>query len=191
MCKTDNIKQILRGLLEKENRMKLIMLAGALAIAMICLSDSVSSCGGERSDASQETTITAQSYARELEERLCDIISSIDGAGEVRVMVTLQNGVEYIYASEDKSSVDTSESIGSGGQHSSDAKENSENKYILIETEDGEGALICTELMPTVNGIVVVCSGANDPIVAANIETAVTTALNISAKRVCIIPIAR
>ena len=38
-------------------------------------------------------------YTAELEERLVSIISAIDGAGETKVMVTLESGSEEIYLS--------------------------------------------------------------------------------------------
>ena len=49
-----------------------------------------------------------------------------------------------------------------------------------------EEALAITEVQPTVKGVVVVCSGGDDPEVQQRIINAVTTALNITTKRVCV-----
>lgn len=167
---------------DKPKKTNLIIILAAAAVLLILFSDcSLSSCAEDKKSAASD-----DAYAVELEEKLTDIISSIDGAGETRVMVTLQNTKEYVYASSAKSRVDTSESVDAGGRQSSDASEDTEQGYIIIDTDSGEQALIRTELMPTVEGVVIVCEGAGSAEVAARIEAVVTTALNISSRRVCI-----
>lgn len=166
-------------------RIKLIIAVGAAAMLLLALPDMCGGCTASNPETVQ-TEVSAEQYADELEKRLEDMISAVEGAGKTKVMITLQNGKEYIYASEDKLSVNTSESTGTNGNQSSEAKENSENSYIIIDTDEGEKALIRTELMPSVNGVVVACEGAGDPNVSERVEQVVTTALNISSKRVCI-----
>lgn len=43
-----------------------------------------------------------------------------------------------------------------------------------------------TELQPTVKGVVIVCEGGDQPLVQQRVTDAVTIALNISSKRVCV-----
>ena len=167
-------------------RIKLLLIVGIAAMLLLALPDMCSGCGKSDAAAAVSGEIDPTEYAAQLEARLEDMIGTIDGAGKTRVMVTLQNGVEYIYASEDKTSINTSENTGSNGSQSSEARENSENSYIIIEDEAGEKALIRTQLMPSVNGVVVICEGADDPETVERIRSVVTTALNISSKRVCI-----
>ena len=42
------------------------------------------------------------SYEKDIEERLKNLIESIDGAGKVQVMVTIESGDEKVYATESK-----------------------------------------------------------------------------------------
>lgn len=149
---------------------------------LLLLSDCDSGCSKQTQNAALENAGDADDYALVLEKRLVGIISDIDGAGEVRVMVTLQNDVKYVYASADKTSIDSSENAG----ESSKLREDTENSYIILDTDEGEQALVCTRLMPSVEGVVIVCEGADDPQVAERIMLAVTTALGISPNRVCI-----
>lgn len=165
-----------------QRRTNLIIMLAAGAVLLILLSGCPQS--GESDD--QITTTTADQYAAQLEQRLEQIISTVEGAGKSRVMVTLQNGVEYIYASEDAVSTDSSESTDSSGRQSSGEREEHQSSHIIIDTGQGEQALVRTELMPSVSGVVVVCPGAGDPEVAQRIMSVVTTALDISPKRVCI-----
>ena len=167
---------------DSRKRTNLIIILAATAMLLILLSGCPQSGTDERGG--HETD--AQQYARSLEERLEQMISSVDGAGQSRVMITLQNGGEYVYAIEDSISTDSSVSTDSGGRQSSGEREEHRSGYIIIDTEQGEQALVRTELMPSVCGVVVVCSGASDPQVAQAIMSVVTTALDISPKRVCI-----
>ena len=103
----------------------------------------------------------------------------MEGAGDAQVLVTLDRSSEQIYATEERSSART-ESTGSDGE--------SETTYFSVRGSDGsEQALPLTELQPVIRGVVVVCPGGGDPAVAERITQAVTTALDISSARVCVV----
>ncbi len=128
---------------------------------------------------------TADDFIRQTEERLTALIGSIEGAGACQVMVTLENGVEYVYATEEKSNSDREEDI-SGGDTRLTQRDDSESAAIVIDTDNGREGLLVTEIQPTVRGVVVVCQGGDDEEVRNRVSQAVTVALNISSKRVCI-----
>lgn len=174
--------RLTRWLSEGRKRTNIIIMLAAGAVLLILLSD----CSGGKVEKKENPELSAVQYAEQLEQRLQQIISAVDGAGECRVMVTLQNGGEFVYASEDAVSTDSSESTDSGGRQSSGEREEHSSSFIIIDTADGEQALVRTQLMPSVGGVVVVCSGGSDPQTAQRIMSVVTTALDISPKRVCI-----
>lgn len=128
---------------------------------------------------------TADDFVRQTEERLTELIGSIEGAGVCRVMVTLENGVEYVYATEQKSNSDREEDV-SGENTRLTQRDDSESSAIIIDTDSGREGLLVTEIQPTVRGVVVVCEGGDDEEVRSRVSQAVTVALNISSKRVCI-----
>ncbi len=190
----DNIslKKLLETVAKPENRLKLILLAGIAGILIIFLSDRISD-GTEQtsSDASDSSYSTAyvnsyDEYAAQLEERLVDMISSIEGAGETKVMITLECGTEYVYAYQQKSTSSISEDSDSDGKSSRDEKSTSEDDLILIDGDDGEEPLILKEVSPTVAGVVVVCNGADNINVKQQIVDIVTTALGTTSNRVCV-----
>lgn len=184
-----NIKERIEKLKDSNNRTKIILAVGLIALVLIALSEIIPTAKPAKKDipkALLTEVIDAESYARSLEERLEEIVSNIKGAGRCKVMVTLRSGTEYIYASEEKNSSDTTQQSGSGGQQSSGVKQNSQSSLIVIRGADGEEALKRTELMPRVGGVVVLCEGAGNPETEQRILSAVTTVLGISSKRVCI-----
>ena len=183
---TENLRSWLS---DEKRRVGLIVLLGTAAVLMLLFSECSESCDKKETSVIEDAvSVSAQEYSDKLERDLETLLSGIEGAGRVNVMVTLQNGVEYVYASADKTSSNTSQSEATSGGESRESRENTESSYIIIKTEKGEEALVRTELMPSVKGVVIVCDGGNDPETSRRISQAAATALGISANKVCIVP---
>ena len=158
------------------------ILIGRIAdIALIFLSSLFSGQGQTeeiKSNTGQQV-VSAQDYALSLQEELSALISQIEGAGEAQVLVTLERSAEQVYATEGRSSA-RAESGGSD--------EEEETTYFSVRGSDGsEQALPVTEVQPVIRGVVIVCPGGGNPAVAERITRAVTTALDLSSARVCVV----
>ena len=172
---------------KSDNIKKLVIIAGFVGIALIFLSSFLKP---KESSGQQEEvlTITAAEYTESLENSLTQIVSSIQGAGETQVMVTLENDVQTVYATEERTtSQGTEEKTGDSTAKTQQSKEGETNYIIVKDANGAERALEITQVQPTVKGVVVVCAGGDDPVVQQRIMNAVTTALNLSSKRVCVI----
>lgn len=141
--------------------------------------DNYSSNGGD--------TLTL--YSQQTEQRLQQILSQIKGVGTVHVMVTLENGVEYRYAADEKKSGDSVFTYADGKDLPSKVqeKEDSQQSYILVDSTGGKKPLVLTELSPRIKGVVVVCNGAASPVTRQRVTDAVTTALGVTSLQVCVI----
>ena len=127
-----------------------------------------------------------QNYKTDIENQLEKILSSVKGAGNVNVMVTLESGQETVYAQQEKSVKDQSNSSGDKSAQQT-TKDSYENEVVMIEENNQKQALVEKILEPVVQGVVVVCSGADDISVVSDITNAVCIALNITSNRVCVI----
>ncbi len=180
----------------RKTKLKLIVAVGILGMALILLSQFM---GRERAPQTPPDDITAsfiaQEYAAGLETRLEQLLSGIEGVGRADVMVTLEGGVEYVYAQEETRGNDTvrqpaGSQTGEEEAVTVSSRENVEQRYIIVETEYGKReALVLTEREPSVRGVVVVCDGADDIRVQQKLTTVVTTALGIPSTRVCVVKI--
>lgn len=162
---------------------KLLIVLGLCGILLIFISSLFSdSDNNDNKKVTSDTDYTAEQYCQMLEENIKDIVTGITGDKNPTVVITLESGIRYSYASADET--DTSSSTGSATDQSSESKKQS---YITVKTADGgEQALIVTEIMPEVRGVAIICSGGNSETVAQKIKNAVTAALNITSKRVYI-----
>lgn len=177
----DTCREALRSFTAGKNKTLWIVLLGLVGILLIGLSSCAS---GNEATAAQADEFEVAAYTAQLEKRLADMVMSIKGAGEAQVFVTLENGVEYIYANEEKTNSDHTER--DDGQVS--VSDDSQRTVVTVDDQNGKTGLLVTQIEPTVRGVVVTCEGAADETVATLVRQAVKTALNITDKRVCVIP---
>lgn len=171
-----------------KNQQNIILILGISGIAMIFISGLITpkkekniSCNCSKI----ETSMTAKK--KSLEESLENIVSGINGAGKAKVLITFEGTPETVYATEEKKNNEASEDKSEGDITRKKESNDSEKRFITVKDSDGgEKALAVTELEPKIKGAVVICPGADDPIVKNRITEAVTTALNINSNRVCI-----
>jgi stage III sporulation protein AG len=99
------------------------------------------------------------------------------------VAVTLESGSEYVYANNTNKSTDLAETQNDS-QITVKQNDSTEEQYIIIDSGDGESALVVTEKLPRIRGVVIVASGANNEQIRQAIVNSVTTALDISSRKV-------
>ena len=167
---------------KSELRLKLLIAVGFAAIALLFFSDYF----GKDAKSASADSADYEEYTANLEHRLTELITSVDGAGTTKVMITLECGTEYVYASRQKSSSAVSENTNPDGRISRDEKRSGEESLVLIDAGRGEEPLVLKQITPTVAGVVVLCSGADDIRVRQQIINVVTTALGTSSNRVCV-----
>lgn len=167
----------------------IIVVCCVIAIALIFLSGFFkSNNNAEAKAASSKPTVTADQYASQMETKLTSIITGIRGVGSAKVMVTMERDMQYVYATEEKTSNQSTEDKSNGSTARNQTNGSSEKKYTIIKDADGsQKALFVTEVQPIVKGVVVVCDGGDNPAVQGDVINAVTTALDISSARVCVI----
>ncbi|HEX2986408.1 MAG TPA: stage III sporulation protein AG [Caproiciproducens sp.] len=167
---------------------KIIIAACVVGIALILLSGLFKNDKVPDKATTSVPVVTSDQYASQLESRLTDIVTRIQGTGTAKVLVTLDRSTEYVYATEDKASNQTTEDKSGDSSTRNQVNGSTEKKYVIVKDADGsEKALAITEVQPIIKGVVVVCDGGNNPAVQENIISAVTTALDISSTRVCVI----
>lgn len=197
----------LKDKLKRENLQKLnlskktaanLIIVFCLGLALIIIADFYRDIGANKNaeeDIYNEGTQieagtaenTASDYVRELENDLASILSKIQGAGRVSVMVTLNSGTEIIPAKDESiSDKVTNENDTSGGTRTINEK-TTDDKVVFTAAQGGNSKpLIIKEINPEIKGVIVVAEGAKDSKVKLTISEAVQTVLDIPAYRVTV-----
>ena len=166
-----------------DKKIKWIVLIGMIGILLILLSEILPQSTKTPQDA-VSVSIDNETFCRQTEEKIYNLVSSIQGVGEAQVWVTLESGAEYVYLQEEIRNTDTTKDYNSEGVKTLRDKDNSEQKYILVNKNGEEQPLLQKQLEPTVQGVVIVCEGAGSAQVNEQVVNAVTCALGISSNRV-------
>ena len=160
--------EALKRLKNSDKRIKVAVALGLIGILLLGLSEAVPH---EKKAAERDVSYTE--YTAELEKKTQDIISSIDGVGECKVMLTLKNSNESVFA---KNNTENSDS----GNYSR------ESEYVLYDGENGEEPVLVKEYFPQVMGVVVVCSGGDSFAVRESVIACVSSLYDIPTTKISV-----
>lgn len=137
---------------------------------------------------SNQKESSSENYAQKLEKDLKNILSKIEGVGNIEVLITLNSDEEVVAAMDIvESSTTTNEKDSSGGTRETIQKE-SNNRIVASQDTSGQNApIVLKRIMPEIRGVVVVADGAKDPRLRYELSSAVQTALGIPAYKVKVI----
>lgn len=165
------MKKLLNLICEKiklDKKTVIIIFVGVLGVVMLVISELAPESEPDEVELSQPQP-TYETYAQNTEKRLEEMISSIQGAGKTKVMVTLECSDENVYAVEETSN-----------------ESSYENSVVIVETKDGEGGILLKVTQPKIRGVAVVCTGGASPAVRQSIIDTLTAVLDISSARISI-----
>jgi len=181
-----DIKSFLRNI-SPEKKVSALVIMGIAGIVMIFISNCIqTSDNSQKAEESvvPENFISAKEYKQQLETELSDIISSIEGAGNVKIMITMESGTEDIYAVE-KNVTERRQSKNDDALNDSETEYKEGQVYVVIKNKSGsEQAVLLKQVMPKIRGVLVVCDGGGDPVTKEKITQAVSGVLNISSGKV-------
>lgn len=125
--------------------------------------------------ASNDAHLTESLPKESLESRLSTILSQMEGAGKVEVILTRSVGEEVIYqTNQDNSQNDASSS-------------SKYNTVTVTDAERNQTGLIRQIIPEQYMGAIILCQGADDPIVCLSIVNAVSKATGLGANKISVL----
>ena len=177
----------------KEKKLKrsdwlILVLAGILILIIAVPTDTKEKKQAEKSkeNISKENN-TMEASKDEIERKLEDILEKIDGAGDVKVMITYQDsGTQVVEKDKNTSENSLEESDSTGGVRSTKEQQLQEST-VYEEADAGNTPFVSKELLPKVEGILIVASGGDNQNVKQNISEAVLALFQVEAHRIKIV----
>lgn len=124
-------------------------------------------------------------YAKELEQKLEQLLGQVEGVGQVQVMITLKSSSETVVNKDISQSESSSQRPGTDGTGEQEAQSQSEEETVLVEDSEGnQTPYVIKEMEPEIAGIVVICDGGDNPVVVSNITSAAEVLFSVSAHKV-------
>ncbi len=155
----------------------IIFISLLLLIYFYGFNSNVKTKTNETSSESNLSYTSSVEYAKEIEKKLVEVLTSLKGVTKASVMVSVENGTEIKIAE----SVEEETIISSDGE----SKNVTIVKNPIIVTENGESKpIILMEILPEIKGVVVVADGADDVNVKLNIYKLIQATINISSNNI-------
>lgn len=136
-------------------------------------------------DSSNEyNNLVKDDYESYVEDKLSEILSKLKGVGKVSVMVTLEDSIEKIPAS----NVTTTKEITSELDSQGGTREVSREDETIQVVNTSNDVVVLKEVKPSIKGVIVVAEGAENGLVLETLYEAVKTVLGVAGNKVQIFP---
>ena len=151
------------------NKYKYIVLILVIGLIFITMPNS------DNGKKEEEVTIIKEQNDKSIEEKLTDMLRKIDGAGRVEVMLTIAQGEEIIYQTND----DLSDGSDTSGKHT--------DTVTVTDADKNQVGLIRQVNPPGFLGALVICQGADNPSVKLAITEAVAKTTGLGANCISVL----
>lgn len=156
--------------LEKKKTIILAVL-GIVGIILVVLGYLAPWKKNNSSDKENLNSSGTMEYIRDIENKIRSMTEKITGDTNVSVIVSTENGTEYVYVSNEN--IDGSDIS---------------KEYITVKNEKGTNELVLLkEVYPTITGVSIACPGGDDSSVKRKIIDLVSTAFGLSKNRICVV----
>ena len=129
----------------------------------------------------------AEKYAAYLEAKLEEVLGEMEGVGKIKVMITLSDYGESIV---EKDTVDVTNTINetdsNGGSRNTFERE-IQSETVQVENDNGTYPYVGKEILPTIEGIVVVAEGGGNATVVSQISKAAMALFPIEAHKIIVV----
>ena len=119
-------------------------------------------------------------YEQALERRLEEILSLVDGAGDVRVMVSFSAGRETVFAVDRNISYSQNREEDSQGGTRYQSSQSAQDKTLIV----ADRPLVLREVPPVIGGVMIIAEGGDDVVVRDALIRATSTVLGIDINKV-------
>ncbi len=132
-------------------------------------------------------TYTTDEYEKNLEERLKNLLESMEGVGAVEVMVTVKETKEKVVLTEKPYSKTTlNESDSDGGVRTSEEESRDYNTVYVTDDSGNTVPYVVNEIMPEIEGVAIIAKGGDSVAVKEKIINVVKSLFNVDANKISI-----
>ena len=127
-------------------------------------------------------------YAGELEERLESLLASMEGVGNVKVMVTLDSSREQVVEKDIPSTMDTTKETDSTGGSREVINSRQEETTVYVTDSAGNKTPYVSKIRePSIEGVTVVAQGGGNAVIQKNITEVIQALFGIEAHKIKVV----
>ena len=166
----NKLREVFDKIKKSDSKLKFVIVIGLISVLLIACSEALP----KESKSKNENVYSYSEYVSALEDKTEGLISSINGAGRCSVMITLKVSNESVFAK-------------NNNENSSNGSFSESGEYVLYNGENGEEPLLIKEYFPEIQGVAIVCEGADNSFVREEIIKAVASLFDISVSKISVL----
>lgn len=139
------------------------------------------SAGDDANETEYSQEINEEDYRKMLQKEVASILSQVDGAGEVAVMITFKESTEKVVEKDSKKTQKQTGEMTLGGAEKTAGETNSQENTVMDGRED---PFVIKSLYPKIEGVLVLAQGVGKGHVRADITEAVQALFGLEAHRI-------
>ncbi len=171
----DKVKSFTQNFLKNKKKSNIIIVLGIIGILLIAFSDAFLPNQKGPSKKTQDS-LSVNEYITELENKTKKLISSIDGAGKCKIMITAEQSQEKILFYDKSISTETA---GNSSRRDEDLN------LVVIEGDSGNDEAITQKIIePKIRGVLILAKGGDDPKINEQITEAAKTLLGVTSNKI-------
>ena len=175
-----------------KNKWLIAVLAGALLLVVALPSGEKNEKNSGKGEESVTTAATdsggtrADSYRRQLETELAQMLEEMEGVGKVKVMITLKDSGERVVEKDRSDSSTVSEETEQEALKRRETQLQSEETTVYADRETNE-PFVSKENRPAVEGVLILAEGGDSTAVKQNISDAVLALFHVDAHKIKVV----
>lgn len=170
----------------KNNKLLMVLTAVGIGLLIISRLIALGDTGPPQTLGAPKTELV-ESYETQIQKELETILGKMRGVGKVKVMVTLENGPEIVYAENyTENNRESNENDNQGGTRST-IEYNKTGQLVMARRGGNEDPVVIKEIMPKIRGVLVVCENGSNPKVRLEVTKAIQSVLNLPAYKISVV----
>ena len=156
----------------------------AVVVLIIIFADFKQPQSTKSSNVSVTNTSSTFEYASELETRIEGVLSKINGAGNVKVLLTFDGVKELVLAKQTDEKTSKTKSDASNGSQNTTESTTVSTEPVLITENGSTNPIVLMEILPEIKGVIVVAEGADNIRVKLDLLKAIQALLRVDSSQV-------
>lgn len=171
--------------LPRKRQLLILLLTGILLMVIVLPVPDGKEEKKEKVSKDSGGTENISAYEAYLEEKTARTLRYVEGVGEVKVMITLKSSAQKIIEKDQQSSSQsTTEEDSQGGTRTSDDISSDKTSIYEQNSDGSQSPYVSKELLPEIEGVVVIADGGDNAVVVRNITEAVQALFGVEAHKI-------
>lgn len=172
----------------KKNQLLLILLVGLLLVVIAIPTKKTQTEWEAETEIDTEIESAASDitkYSAYLEEKIAGALEHVSGVGKTEIVITFSsNGQKIIEKDQQSDTQKTTESDSAGGTRNSEDRSSERTSIYIQEADGSQTPYISEELLPEIQGVLVIAEGGDNAVVVKNITEAIQALFGLEAHKI-------